>query len=720
MNSTLSDGNHATFKPRRTVSFEQIFDATPTLIAVFQGSDHIYLYCNPSHERAFGGRPLIGRTLRDAVPELDGTDLFATLDQVFERGLPIEVPEVELTVADSGLGRLFYRYTLQPWHDEEGAIAGVMSFAFDVTAEVEARMHAEASERHLSFALEVSSAVGVFDWDIKQNGVVVDSRFLTAFGLNPARANQPLPLTDFFAAIHDEDRDRVADAVGRAVKSDEDYIEEYRVSGEDGRERHVLARGRCLRDANGNPDRFTGVVVDITSQHRDKEALRESEARLRSVFSSIDQGYCVAEMIVDDAGTPVDYRFIEVNPQFEEMTGLKDATGRTAMEMVPGLEQKWVDIYARVGLGGETIRFEEGSKAMGRWYDVFATPVQPRGRFALVFRNITLKKTLRQSLLKSEAEFRTITEAMPQIVWATRPDGHHDFYNARWYEFTGVSEGSTNGEGWSELFHPDDQPAAWKLWRHSLETGDPYEVEYRLRHHSGQYRWALGRAQAVRNNDGEIVRWLGTCTDIHEMKVAGDQRQLMLDEMNHRVKNTLTIVNVMVSQTLRKAENLQEASTAIQSRIGMMSKAHDRLIKSNWMPTGILEVVESALAPHRTGDSRISAKGPDLALGSKQALALTMAIHELATNATKYGALSTPLGQIRVGWSLDSSTGNTVFRLNWSEEGGPSVRAPSRRGFGSRMVEQALAGYFDGTAELDYAPTGLCFELTAPLSGLTA
>ena len=120
----------------------------------------------------------------------------------------------------------------------------------------------------------------------------------------------------------------------------------------------------------------------------------------------------------------------------------------------------------------------------------------------------------------SERRFRVMTSAMPQMVWTTRPDGFHDYYNDRWYAFTGVPYGSTDGEGWNDMFHPDDQERAWTRWRHSLATGDPYEIEYRLRHNSGAYRWTLGRAMAIRDAEGRIERWFGTCTDIDDLKRA--------------------------------------------------------------------------------------------------------------------------------------------------------------------------------------------------------
>jgi len=120
---------------------------------------------------------------------------------------------------------------------------------------------------------------------------------------------------------------------------------------------------------------------------------------------------------------------------------------------------------------------------------------------------------------RSADRFRRILDHIPHMVWSTRPDGYHDYYSRLWYGFTGVEEGSTDGEAWSEMFHPDDREPAWGLWRHSLDTGDPYQIEYRLRHHSGEYRWVLGRAWPERDPEGRIVRWYGTCTDIHDKKL---------------------------------------------------------------------------------------------------------------------------------------------------------------------------------------------------------
>ena len=121
---------------------------------------------------------------------------------------------------------------------------------------------------------------------------------------------------------------------------------------------------------------------------------------------------------------------------------------------------------------------------------------------------------------ESEAKLHAIANSVDQMIWSTRPDGYHDYFNDRWYEFTGVPRGSTDGEAWNGMFHPEDRERAWEIWRHSLQTGEPYEIEYRLRAADGAYRWVLGRAIAVRDCAGRIIRWYGSCTDIHEEVVA--------------------------------------------------------------------------------------------------------------------------------------------------------------------------------------------------------
>lgn len=202
--------------------------------------------------------------------------------------------------------------------------------------------------------------------------------------------------------VHPDDRPRVREVFESAASRREPFSLDYRLRRADGDYRWALDAGRPRLGPGGDFLGYIGSVIDVHSRHAAEDALRESEARFRALFSSIDEGYCLAEMILDEDGRAIDYRFLEVNPLFEEMTGLADATGRRALELVPDLEAHWVETYARVALEGEPMRFESGSDVMGRWFDVFATPVEPHGRFALVFKDVTARRRAEQDLRESE------------------------------------------------------------------------------------------------------------------------------------------------------------------------------------------------------------------------------------------------------------------------------------------------------------------------------
>ncbi|MDX2183923.1 MAG: PAS domain-containing protein, partial [Gemmatimonadaceae bacterium] len=187
-----------------------------------------------------------------------------------------------------------------------------------------------------------------------------------------------------------------------------------------------------------------------------------------------------------------------------------------------------------------------------RWFIARALPLEDRtGKITRWYgtctdihdarTSIEKLQALKLQLEQSENRFREIADLSPQITWSTLPDGHHDYYNKRWYEFTGVPEGSTDGEGWNGMFHPEDQPLAWEKWSHSLKIGEPYEIEYRLRRHDGEYLWFLGRALPMRDAQGNIVRWFGTCTDIHDRKMALAMMETLSHELSHRIKNIFAV-----------------------------------------------------------------------------------------------------------------------------------------------------------------------------------
>ena len=205
---------------------------------------------------------------------------------------------------------------------------------------------------------------------------------------------------------------------------------------------------------------------------------------------------------------------------------------------------------------------------------------------------------------------------------------------------------------------------------------------------------------------------------VTELKESVERQEVLSLELQHRIKNTLAMVGAIANQTMQ-GDSVANAREAFAARLMTLSRAHDLLTQSSWASAPIRDVVEGALAAHRTGRGQISASGPDLHLTAKQALALAVAIHELATNATKYGALS-GRGSVAVAWSDRPVGGVETFSFTWTESGGPAVTEPEKKGFGSRLIEKMLPNDFGGEVRTSYRPDGVVCELTSPLGRLNS
>lgn len=222
----------------------------------------------------------------------------------------------------------------------------------------------------------------------------------------------------------------------------------------------------------------------------------------------------------------------------------------------------------------------------------------------------------------------------------------------------------------------------------------------------------------IRDDDGHVAGMLDTVIETTAKVQAQQQARLINAELAHRIQNTLAIVNSIADQTFRYAQSLDEARTTFSRRLNALGHAQRVLTESNWLSAPIAAIIEGALLPHSTAQGEIRAQGPPVNLSARQAMSLSMAIHELATNSMKYGALSATHGAVTIRWELEPMEGDQCLRLWWIESGGPRVRPPQRRGFGSRLIEQVLASDFGGKVNLSYRPEGLHFELATRLSNV--
>ncbi len=329
-----------------------------------------------------------------------------------------------------------------------------------------------------------------------------------------------------------------------------------------------------------------------------------------------------------------------------------------------------------------------------------------------------------EALAGSESSFSVLTNAMPQMVWSTLPDGFHDYYNNQWYEFTGVPHGSTDGEAWNGMFHPDDQERAWARWQHSLETGEPYEIEYRLRHNSGDYRWALGRALPVRDEHGMIIRWIGTCTDIDEAKRNTQQTEILSRELSHRIKNIFAVIAGLIGLSSYRDPANEEFASQLAGRISALGRAHDFARPHSDVSRpyadfmGLHGMLTELVAPYREpGSNKIVIEGNDIRIDERSATPIALVIHELATNAVKYGALSVAAGTVVIHTGLIGDHVN----VRWTETGGPEIMAvPSQTGFGTQLSDISIEDQLGGKIERNWHQTGLEVKISIDASRLRA
>jgi PAS domain S-box-containing protein len=270
----------------------------------------------------------------------------------------------------------------------------------------------------------------------------------------------------------------------------------------------------------GDEQAISVVVEDVTSSEDAAAELSTAERELRSVFARLDQGICICEMVVDDHGRGVDYRFVEVNEQFEDMTGLHDAAGRTARELVPDLETHWFDTYSRVALGGETIRFEQGSEAMGRYFDVFATPLATPRRFAIVFRDETARRAAEAAEAELAAIYRSMADELPLTVWLHGPDGARLFVNETFCDFFGVGRSVVLGTDWDIPVHPDDADAYRRSMERAIADRSDVHATFRVRDRDGSWRWLESWGRARFDRDGTFLGHLGTSADVTDRVTA--------------------------------------------------------------------------------------------------------------------------------------------------------------------------------------------------------
>ncbi|WP_046867407.1 PAS domain S-box protein [Microvirga massiliensis] len=684
-------------------------------IVLFWGPEFAALY-NDAYALTMGDKHprALGRPAQENWAEL-WDDLESLLQSVLRMGKTVFAKDRHFYLERYGYPEdVYFDISYSAVRDEGGTVAGVLCIVSETTERILAQRALAKSQERLSYALNASGMVGTFDWHIQSDTFYSDPRFAAMFSVDPAKAEEGAPLSDYLAGIFPDDRDRIAKAINHTIATGERYAQEYRLLQRDGTVRWVEARGECLYDKEGKPLRFPGAVVDITARKLAEVALRKSEARFRKLADNAPVMVWVTEP--DASCTNLSRSWYEFTGQTLE-TGL----GFGWLDAVHPDDRVWSDeVFLAANTKREAFRLEYRLRRADGEYRWAIDAAAPRfgadgtflGYVGSVI-DITERKQAEDALRGSEEKLRALFEQTTGGIAQVDTTGCFLLVNRRYCDIVGYTEAELLGMRMQDITHPEDLPNNAILFQQMIEAGTSFVIEKRYVRKDGSLVWVNNSVAPIRDAAGRVQQVVAMVIDITERRRAERLQRVLMHELNHRVKNVLATVQAIAQQTFRSGHGDDAARIAFEARLLALSKAHDLLTRENWDSAELSEVVVEALAHYRRECFEID--GPHVRLTPKVALALSLALHELATNAAKYGALSVPTGRIAVTWTMNSDD-PPYLTFRWQERGGPVVSPPTRMGFGSRLIERSLAQELRGEVRIIYDPAGVICDVNAPLA----
>lgn len=328
------------------------------------------------------------------------------------------------------------------------------------------------------------------------------------------------------------------------------------------------------------------------------------------------------------------------------------------------------------------------------------------------------KRTL--ELEHSKARLEALITASAQVMWTADPHGMVEEDSPSWRTFTGQSYDEWRGAGWLDAIHPDDRARTLAAWRKAVESRRVYQVDYRLKHVDDGYRWTTARGVPLINEGGAVTEWVGMNEDITQRKRTEEHTSLIMRELSHRTKNLLAVIVSLARRTFRGDPDMQPQSADFIERILGLARSHDLLVRGDWQGVSLADLVLSHLEPFGIDPQRVSVEGPAFEVRPEAAQSIGLALHELATNATKHGALKSANGRLRISWRVERADEQPSLLLEWREETIAVPQGERSSGFGRMMLEELVGASVGGSTVYEMSGTELIWTLQAPLDSVAA
>lgn len=512
---------------------------------------------------------------------------------------------------------------------------------------------------------------------------------------------------------HPEELPGVMDRWTASVATGEPFEMTFPLRGADGVYRPFLTRIQPVRDDAGLVMRWFGVNTDVSEQRAAEAALREREDLARRVLDGMAEGFVFLDP---------EFRVLEINAEGlrMEQRPASEIIGRTHWEAWPGSEELELGRLYKTAMRDRTSAtfehryvWEQGHHA---WLETRAYP--SAGGLAIFYRDVTGRKHAESQLRDSQErlDLAVRTAAIGIFDWSVQTG--RLVWSEQEERLYGLAPGEFQDDisSWERRVVPEDLHRMQTSISEAMARRDEsMDFEFRICRADGEERVVQGSGRFIYAKDGTPLRMVGVNMDITERKRGQEHLRLMVDELNHRVKNNLATVQAIAVHTLRGTESLPQAREAFTSRLMALASAHDVLTQEQWEGAPLQQVARGVLDALCGDGARVRLEGPPVLLSPKGALSLAMAFHELATNACKYGPLSGEKGGVDVTWRVEAAL-EPRLQIRWTERGGPVVSEPTRRGFGSKLLERGLAGELRGRVVLAFPPEGLICTIEAPVA----